>query len=82
MNVHASSAADNKHNMDDKLEEVWGIYHDPMEFVQKAAETGHPQNLRSCLPKVLRRAAHVNANASDVQRARSRTELIMTWKNC
>lgn len=75
MDALASSEASSANVAEDKAEEVWGIYHEPMEFVQEAAKTGHPQNLSSCLPEVLRQAVRVNATTTDVQRARSRTEL-------
>ena len=78
--VPTTCFADSEHNSCDNPEEVWGVYHDPMEFIQKAAETGHPQNLNSCLPEVLRKAVRVNADTTELQRARARTELILKWK--
>lgn len=80
MDAPASTEANSANVAEDKAEEVWGIYHEPMEFVQEAAKTGHPQNLSSCLPEVLRQAVRVNATTTDVQRARSRTELMLKWK--
>ena len=36
----ASSVVDSGHHSRAKLEEAWGVYHEPMEFVQGAAEQG------------------------------------------
>ena len=79
-NVNQSSSSLSEHEPCDSMREVWGVYHDPLEFVQKAVEAGHPQNLHSCLPEVLRQAVIVNANSTEVQRARSRTELMKRWR--
>ena len=57
------------------------MYHEPMEFVKNAIETGHPQNLQSCLPDTFRHAVAVNAKTTEVQRARLRTEMMKKWKN-
>ena len=69
-----------EHSSCDSMEEVWGVYHDPLEFVQKTVEAGHPQNLHSCLPEAPRQAEIVNANTTEVQRARSRTEMMKERK--
>ena len=60
--------------------EVWGVYHEPMEFVQKAVEAGHPQSLRSCIPEILRKAVKVNAETTSLQRAKHRTEMMKSWR--
>ena len=55
------------------------MYHTPEEFVQKAAQAGHPPSLETCLPEVLKQAVQSHKNQTSIARIRKRTVAMRDW---
>ena len=55
------------------------MYHTPEEFVQKAAQAGHPQSLETCLPEVLKQAVESHKNQTSIARIKKRTVVMRDW---
>ena len=58
---------------------MWGVYRTPEEFVQKAAQAGHPQSLETCLPEVLKQAVGSHKNQTSIARKKKRTGVMRDW---
>lgn len=63
----------------DRIVQRWGVYHTSEEFVQKAANAGHPQSLETCLPEVLKQAFEAHKNSTSLDRIRKRTTVMRDW---
>ena len=68
-----------ENSANDRIVQRWGVYHTPEEFVQKAANAGHPPSLETCLPAVLKNAIEAHKNSTFIDRIRKRTTVMRDW---
>ena len=58
---------------------MFGVYHNPQEFVAAACKVQHPSNLEILVPDMLREAVRRNVSTPADVLARGRTETIRKW---
>ena len=70
---------DNYGSQDAKKQLVFGVYHEPMEFVEVAAKAGHPATWQSPLPEPLQEVVNLNATSSPKQISLKRLAILKDW---